>query len=187
MATKVKAEVCNRAVARYKNDKIKTQAYTDEASRQIVEAGDSKAIGRMGEYVVMEQLEDLGFKVKLLSGVDSCDLKVKIGQSWKRVEVKTSTVGLNTTARADGTRSKKYAYNAIKTELFDMIVFVFVDYDKTVIKVGGKEAKKFVDLWGSNAINGKIIVFPENYRHCKEFGREIMLDINKKNVRLSLK
>ena len=101
MATKVKAEVCNRAVARYKNDKIKTQAYTDEASRQIVEAGDSKAIGRMGEYVVMEQLEDLGFKVKLLSGVDSCDLKVKIGQSWKREEVKTSTVGLNTTARAD--------------------------------------------------------------------------------------
>ncbi len=185
--TKVKAEVCNRAAARFRNDKIKTQAYTDEVSKQIVEAGDSTAIGRMGEYLVMEQLEDLGFKVKLLSGTDSCDLKVKIGQSWKRVEVKTSTAGHNTTVRKDGTRSKKYSFNAIKTELFDMVVFVFVDYDQTVIKVGGAEARKFVNLWGSDAMNGKIIVFPENYRHCKEFGQEVLLDINKKNVRLSLK
>ena len=68
-----------------------------------------------------------------------------------------------------------------------MVVFVFVDYDQTVIKVGGAEARKFVNLWGSDAMNGKIIVFPENYRHCKEFGQEVLLDINKKNVRLSLK
>lgn len=187
MATKVKAEVCNRAAARYRNDKIKTQAYTDEVSRQIVESGDSKAIGRMGEYIVMEQLEDLGFKVKLLSGGDSCDLKVKIGQSWKRVEVKTSKVGLGTLARKDGSRRKNFTFNAIKTELFDMVVFVFVDYDRTVIKVGGAEAKKFVDLWGSDGMNGKCVAFPETYRHPKEYGREIVLDMNKKNVRLSLK
>ena len=135
----------------------------------------------------MEQLEDLGFKVKLLSGVDSCDLKVKIGQSWKRVEVKTAKVSLQTNANKDGTRGKKYCFNAIKTELFDMIVFVFVDYDKTVIKIGGEQAKTLIDVWGSDGKNGKILTCGKNYRHHKEYGREILLDMNKKNVRLSLK
>tara|TARA_Y100000401_G_C8296215_1_gene211462 strand:- start:268 stop:837 length:570 start_codon:yes stop_codon:yes gene_type:complete len=188
MATKVPAAISNRAKARFMNDKLETQAFTDVVSRDIVEAGDSTAIGRMGEYVVMEALEDLGFKVKLLSGTDSCDLKVKVGQQWKRVEVKTSKVGLQTKPLKDGTRNKMFVFNGIKTQLFDMLVLVFVDYDKTVIKVGGKEAKKFVNLWGSNGINGRNLgYYKDSYRHPKEFGQEIFLDINKKSVRLSLK
>ena len=187
MATKVPAAISNRAKTRFMNDKLETQAFTDVVSRDIVEAGDSTAIGRMGEYVVMEALEDLGFKVKLLSGIDSCDLNVKVGQQWKRVEVKTGKVCLKKKPRIDGTRTKRFFFNGIKTRLFDMLVLVFVDYDKTVIKVGGKEAKKFVNLWGSNGKDGKQLSYCNDYRHSKEFGQEIFLDINKKSVRLSLK
>tara|TARA_R100000152_G_C6696396_1_gene126823 strand:+ start:147 stop:713 length:567 start_codon:yes stop_codon:yes gene_type:complete len=188
MATKVKAAISNRAKARFIKDKIETQAYTDAVSRDIVEAGDSTAIGRMGEYVVMEALEDLGFKVKLLNGTDACDLLIKVGQQWKRVEVKTSKVGLHTHLNKDGIRNKKFVFNAIKTQLFDMLVLVFVDYDKTVIKVGGKEAKKFVNLWGSNGRNGiNLCYYKDSYRHPKEFGHEIFTEINKKNVKLALK
>ena len=186
--TKVKAAISSRAKARYIKDKIETQAYTDAVSRDIVEAGDSTAIGRMGEYVVMEALEDLGFKVKLLNGIDPCDLLIKVGQQWKRVEVKTSKVGLQSKALKDGTRNKMFMFNAIKTQLFDMLVLVFVDYDKTVIKVGGKEAKKFVNLRGSNGKNGRNLFFyKDSYRHPKEFGQEIFTEINKKNVKLALK
>ena len=188
MATKVKAAISSRAKARYIKDKIETQAYTDAVSRDIVEAGDSTAIGRMGEYVVMEALEDLGFKVKLLNGIDPCDLLIKVGQQWKRIEVKTSKVILHSKTLKDGTRNKMFGFNGIKTQLFDMLVLVFVDYDKTVIKVGGKEAKKFVNLRGSNGKNGRNLFFyKDSYRHPKEFGQEIFTEINKQNVKLALK
>lgn len=186
MATKVKAAVMNRAFAQYKKDQKKVQGFTNVVSRQIVDSGDSKAIGRMGEYLVKAELEDLGFEVKLLSGIESCDLKVKIGQSWKRVEVKTSKVHFRR-ANKNGTICKQFCFNALKTELFDMAVFVFVDYDRTVIKVGGKEAKKHIDFWGSKGNNGKIVKFGKNMRHHKEYGETVFLDLDKKNVRLSLK
>ena len=187
MATKVKAAVMNRALVSYRKDQKKVQGCTNVGARQLAEAGDSKAIGRMGEYLVKAELEDLGYEVKLLSGADSCDLKIKIGQSWKRIEVKTSKVGLNTTVRKDGTRSKIYCFNSIKTELFDMIVFVFIDYDRTVIKVGGEAAKRHIELWGSDGHNGKCLCFGENMRNHKERGQQIFSEIKKENVKTSLK
>tara|TARA_B100001564_G_C20301549_1_gene517173 strand:- start:23 stop:577 length:555 start_codon:yes stop_codon:yes gene_type:complete len=183
MSTKVKAAVLNRAFAQYRKDTNKVQAFTNTVSRQLVESGSSKEMGRMGEYLVKAELEDLGFQVKILNGKESCDLKVKVGESWKRVEVKTSKVGHTTYAR----RSKKWTFNAIKTNYFDMIVLVFIDYDRTIIKVGGEKAKNFFDFWGSQGNNGINVNFGQTMRHHKEYGREVFLDINKKSVKLALR
>tara|TARA_Y100000768_G_scaffold157327_1_gene117441 strand:+ start:154 stop:708 length:555 start_codon:yes stop_codon:yes gene_type:complete len=183
MSTKVKAAVLNRAFAQYRKDTNKVQAFTNTVSRQLVESGSSKDMGRMGEYLVKAELEDLGFQVKILNGIESCDLKVKVGESWKRVEVKTSRVGHQTYS----SKTKRFNYNAIKTHYFDMIVFVFVDYDRTIIKVGGAEGKDFIDLWGSQGNNGVNISFGPTMRHHKEYGREIFLDINQKSVKLALR
>ena len=183
MATKVKAAVMNRALLDYKKDSNKVQEFTNVVSRQLVEAGSSKDMGRMGEYLVKAELEDLGFQVKLLNGCSSCDLKVKVGESWKRVEVKTGKAG----RQSGGRKGKKFVFNAIKTRYFDMIVFVFVDYDRTVIKVGGEEAKRHLDIWASEGNNGKVIHFGKDMRHHKEYGRQVFLDLDKKNVKLSLK
>jgi hypothetical protein len=189
MATKVKAAVLNRAFAQYKKDTNKVQAFTNTVSRRLVESGSSKDMGRMGEYLVKAELEDLGYEVKLLSGIESCDLKVKVGQSWKRVEVKTARASLQSKSntRKDGTRGKQFFFSSLKTQLFDMVVLVFVDYDRTVIKVGGKLAKKHIDFWGTKGNNGLGLRFGENMRQDKEYGKNVFLDLDKKNVRLSLK
>ena len=153
--------------------------FVDPVSKEFVAAGQEK--GRKGEYLVMQMLQDMGYEVKMLSGTDDYDLKVKIKGTWYRVEVKTA---------AQGRSYDNFTFSGIKTSYYDLLVTVFVGYDYTSVQISGQEGKLFIDEYGSNYCGSnwesrppsKIIHFNKFRTHRKLQGIEAFYDMTKKNV-----
>tara|TARA_B100001559_G_scaffold2615_1_gene2203 strand:- start:182 stop:727 length:546 start_codon:yes stop_codon:yes gene_type:complete len=179
MATQVKAAVLSEAVRQYRREAKETQAFTSSISRELVNAGSQK--GRLGEFLVKAELEELGFEVRILNGLARCDLQVKVGYHWKRVEVKTAV-------RYNGSGYAQFGFNSIKTKYFDMIAFVCVDYDRTEIRIaGGKYGKAFIDNHSAKCDNGRSFKLNRNYNHFRAKGQDIFTTMSKRNVLLSTK
>lgn len=197
MATKIKSSCVNRVLEQFRSERYKNQEFTNPVSKSLAEAGDSKAMGRMGEIYIYDMLLSLGLKCKLLNGHDAYDLTTPSGQNIGRIEVKTSKVGYNV-ARQDGTRGKRYRFNQMKPECFDLIFLVFADHEECAVRVGGRKAQEFILKYGSlqqdKDIAGKVekegytMAFPELKRHSKERGRDdIFMDVTVDNIKKLLK
>ena len=153
--------------------------FVDPVSKEFIAAGQEK--GRKGEYLAMQMLQDMGYEVKMLSGTDDYDLKVKIKGTWYRVEVKTA---------AQGRAWHNFIFSGIKTSYYDLLVTVLVGYDYTSVQISGTEGKRFIDTYGSNYCGSnwelrpasKVIGFNKFRTHCKLRGTEAFFDMTKKNV-----
>ena len=190
METKVNASMVNRVQEQFKRERYKSQEFTHPISKMLAEAGDSKAMGRMGEIIVLNLLSNLGFKAKLLNGIEPCDLTMPNGQNIGRLEVKTAKVGYNTAVRKDGTRGKHYAFSQIKPECFDIIFFVFVDHNECVVRVGGRKVKDLIRQHGSLQRNesGYCIQFGETKRQANERGQDdVLVDLTVTNIKKMFK
>tara|TARA_B100000497_G_scaffold126221_1_gene164536 strand:+ start:1413 stop:2006 length:594 start_codon:yes stop_codon:yes gene_type:complete len=188
--TKVNASMVNRVKEQFTKERYKTQEFTDPFSKMLAEAGDSKAMGRMGEILVLNQLSDVGFKAKLLNGIEPCDLTMPNGQNIGRLEVKTAKVGYNTAVRKDGTRGKHYSFSQIKPECFDIIFFVFADHNECVVRVGGRKVRDLIRQHGSlqHKANGYCIQFGENKRQVNERGQDdVLVDLTAENIKKMFK
>lgn len=197
MATKIQSSCVNRVLEQFRSERYKNQEFTNPVSKSLAEAGDSKAMGRMGEIYIYDMLLSLGLKCKLLNGHDAYDLTTPSGQNIGRIEVKTSKVGYNK-ARKDGTRGKCYGFNQMKPECFDLIFLVFADHEECAVRVGGKKAQEFILKYGTlqqdKDIAGKVeksgyrMHFLENKRHSQEQGRnDIFMDVTADNIKKLLK
>ena len=173
-------KVFEKAFKRYKSCNTDYGQFRDPISQKFIEAARDK--GRLGEMYVQDMFEELGFQTKILNGYARHDLEVKVGRKWMRVEVKTAAAYIKKTCI-----NELYTFSGIKPEYFDLIAFVCVGYDSTMIKIIGKN-KDFIECWGSDdGRGGYTIVLNHHRKHCKEFGQEIFLAFNKKNVKLALK
>lgn len=163
----------------YMKQERKDGKFVDPVSKEFVAAGQEK--GRKGEYLVMQMLQDMGYKVEMLSGTDEYDLRVKIKGTWHRVEVKTA---------AQSRSCDNFTYSGIKTTHYDLLATVFVGYDYTSVQISGTEGKRFIDVYGSNFCGSnwesrpasKVICFNKFRTHCKLRGTEAFFDMTKQNV-----
>jgi hypothetical protein len=174
-ATKIPGFVSQRDFQKANKDYLKNESnpnFTESTSMELMSAGGAK--GRKGEYVVKSQFEKLGYKVEILNGYDRADLKVMIDNEWKYVEVKTAgQAGVSDTFR----------FNHIKTSNFDIIAFVMVGYGGTSAVIGGKYAKRFIDVYGSLTDTGISMSFNRHRTHKRLKGQETFLPITKQNIR----
>lgn len=193
MATQIQTNLVNRVEEQFRNERYKTQAFTNPVSKSLAEAGDSKAMGRKAEMYVQNILLSLGLRCKLLNGHEPYDLTTPNGKNIGRIEVKAAKVGYATTVRKDGTRSKLYRFNQMKPECFDLIFWVFVDHEECVVRVGGKKAKQHILKWGTlqsghNKETGYCMSANESKRNAKERGRDdIFMDVTLNNIKKLLK
>ena len=190
MATQIKTNLVNRVEEQFKNERYKTQAFTNPVSKSLAEAGDSKAMGRKAEMYVQNILLSLGLKCKILNGHDAYDLTTPNGKNIGRIEVKASKVGYTNKTKKDGTRSKLYRFNQMKPECFDLIFWVFVDHEECVVRVGGKKAKQHILKWGTlqSDEKGYCMAANETKRNAKERGQDdIFMDVTVNNIKKLLK
>ena len=160
-----------RYMADYVNDKANSSV-SDPVSRDLLASGNEK--GRKGEYIVKGMLEDMGYECMMLNGFEACDLMVKIDGRWLGVEVKTGSMS----------SANQYNFQKIKTSNFDLIALVFVGTDYTNVKLGGANAKRFIDTWGTDQqCGGQKIAFNAHRMNKKIRGRDdIFMDCVANNV-----
>ena len=174
-ATKIPGFVSQRDFQKADKDYLKNERqngkFSDPVSIEFVAAGGEK--GRKGEYLVKQQFEKLGYKVRLLDGYDRADLRVLIGDEWKYVEVKTAT---------QSGVSDSFTFSNIKTSNFDIIALVMVGYDYTSVVIGGKSAKRFIDVYGTRTDRGETLYFNKYRSHRLLKGAERFLSITQKNI-----
>jgi hypothetical protein len=174
-ATNIPGFVSQRDFQKADKDYLKNERqngkFSDPVSIEFMAAGGEK--GRKGEYLVKQQFEKLGYKVQILNGYDHADLRVKIGDEWKYVEVKTA---------AQGGVSDNFCFNNIKTSNFDILALVMVGYDYTSIVIGGKSAKRFINVYGTLTDRGETVYFNRYRGHRFLKGEERFLTITKENI-----
>lgn len=154
------------------------ERFESQVSRKMMTYNREK--GERGEFIVMGKLQDMGYEVELIGGSKSCDLIMNTDKGWKRIEVKTASQG-------PSSRSNNFQFAGIKPWKYDILALVFVAHDGISVKIGGKQGKHFIEVFGSmtdRGAEGSYVINLDRYRgHIGLYGTERMIELNEVNVK----